>query len=105
MDTILESARKALDVASTNASITRRTVYARVHSLLAHLRDVVPTLPAPLFPLLARAFPHRRERLAEHVTYLRNLLQVTEYVPELWERVLGLVVDRAIQIDVRSTLT
>lgn len=98
-----EYARKALVLATaagSEPSITRRSVYARVHGLLAHLRDAMPTLPAPLFPLLARAFPHRRERLGEHVAYVHNLLRIAEYMPELWERILGLVVDRAIQIDV-----
>ncbi|THH11903.1 hypothetical protein EW145_g323 [Phellinidium pouzarii] len=97
------SARKALDAGfaeSSAAPLTRRVVYDRVHNLLARLLALIPTLPTPLFPLLAYNFPHKRQNQAEHVTYIRNLLQLSDYCPELWDRILGLIVDRTIQIDV-----
>ncbi|KAH8118691.1 RNA polymerase I-specific transcription initiation factor RRN3 [Phellopilus nigrolimitatus] len=97
------SARRALDSGFAESSatpLTRRIVYDRVHSILEQLLSLIPTLPATLFPLLARNFPHKRQSQAEHVTYIRNLLQLSDYCPELWDRILGLVVDRTIQIDV-----
>lgn len=81
-------------------SVTRGQVYDRIHALLQHLLTLVPTLPSTLLPLLARAFPHKRLPRAHTVAYTRNLLKVASYAPELHDRILSLVVDRALQIDV-----
>jgi RNA polymerase I-specific transcription initiation factor RRN3 len=80
--------------------LTRRVIYDRQHALLEHLLNLVPTLPSSLAPLLVRNFPHKRQPQAAHVAYIRNLLRVTEYCSELSERVLGLIVDRALMVDV-----
>lgn len=80
--------------------LTRRVIYDRQHALLEYLLSLVPTLPSSLAPLLVRNFPHKRQPQAAHVTYIRNLLRVTEYCGELSERVLGLIVDRALMVDV-----
>ncbi|KAG2145780.1 RNA polymerase I-specific transcription initiation factor RRN3 [Suillus clintonianus] len=80
--------------------VTRRVIYDRQHALLEHLFNLVPTLPSSLAPLLVRNFPHKRQPQAAHVAYIRNLLRVTEYCGELSERVLGLIVDRALMVDV-----
>ena len=45
-------------------------------------------------------FPHKRQHQVSQVTYIRNLLRITEYCPELSDRILATIVDRAIQIDV-----
>lgn len=80
--------------------LTRRVIYDRQHTLLEHLLNLVPTLPSSLAPLLVRNFPHKRQPQAAHVAYIRNLLRITEYCGELSERVLGLIVDRALMVDV-----
>ncbi|KAG6373842.1 RNA polymerase I-specific transcription initiation factor RRN3 [Boletus reticuloceps] len=45
-------------------------------------------------------FPHKRQSQVTQVTYIRNLLRVTEYCSELTDRILALIIDRALQIDV-----
>ncbi|KAG2135732.1 RNA polymerase I-specific transcription initiation factor RRN3 [Suillus bovinus] len=80
--------------------LTRRVIYDRQHTLLEHLLSLVPTLPSSLAPLLVQNFPHKRQPQAAHVAYIRNLLRITEYCGELSERVLGLIVDRALMVDV-----
>ncbi|KAI0331255.1 RNA polymerase I-specific transcription initiation factor RRN3 [Cubamyces sp. BRFM 1775] len=98
-----QSGLQALDSGLPETSskpLTRRIVYDRIHFLLRHLITLVPTLPATLQPLLARNFPHKRQNQLAQVTYIRNLLRVTEYCPEIADRVLATVIDRAIQIDV-----
>lgn len=75
-------------------------VYDRIHCLLQHLLSLVPTLPSTLQPLLVRSFPHKRQNQAAQITYIRNLLRITEYCPELSDRILATIIDRAIQIDV-----
>lgn len=77
-------------------------MYDRLHYLLEHLLSLVPTLPSALQPLLVQNFPHKRLSQAAQVTYIRNLLRITEYCPELSDRILATIIDRAIQIDVRA---
>ncbi|KAI5993559.1 RNA polymerase I-specific transcription initiation factor RRN3 [Pisolithus albus] len=84
----------------SESPLTRRVIYDRLHYLLGHLLSLIPTLPQILQPLLARYFPHKRQPQAAQVTYIRNLLRVTEYCSELSDRILALIIDRALQIDV-----
>ena len=103
-----ESGLQALDsrLPSTSTSpLTRRVVYDRIHYLLQHIYALIPTLPSTLHPLLVRSFPHKRQSQAAQITYIRNILKLTEYCPELAEAVLGTIVDRAIQIDVRHVFS
>ncbi|KAI0832671.1 RNA polymerase I-specific transcription initiation factor RRN3 [Trametes gibbosa] len=98
-----QSGLQALDAGmpeSSSRPLTRRIVYDRIHFLLRHLISIVPTLPSTLQPLLAHNFPHKRQNQTSQVTYIRNLLRVTEYCPEIADRILATVIDRAIQIDV-----
>ncbi|KAL0059876.1 DNA independent RNA polymerase I transcription factor [Marasmius tenuissimus] len=80
--------------------LTRRMIYDRLHYLLRHLLSLIPTLPSTLMPLLARNFPHKRQNTRSQSTYIKNLLKVCWYCPELSDGIIELVVDRAIQIDV-----
>lgn len=98
-----QSGLQALDATLPETSsrpLTRRTVYDRLHNLLEHLLSLVPTLPSTLQPLLVQNFPHKRLSQAVQVTYIRNLLRVTTYCPELSDKILATIIDRAIQIDV-----
>ena len=88
------------NVLSTLASITRRMVYDRLHSLLQHLITVVPTLPTQLAPLVLRNFPHKRLPCAAQTTYIRNMLRLSEYCPQLTPHILNVIVERALAIDV-----
>ncbi|KAJ3856390.1 RNA polymerase I-specific transcription initiation factor RRN3 [Lentinula lateritia] len=84
----------------SSSPVTRRLVYDRQHYLLRHLLSLIPTLPSTLMPLLSRNFPHKRQNQTAQTTYIRNLLHISEYCPELADQILGVIVDRAIQIDV-----
>ncbi|RPD66924.1 RNA polymerase I-specific transcription initiation factor RRN3 [Lentinus tigrinus ALCF2SS1-7] len=98
-----QSGLQALDSGlpeSSSRPLTRRIVYDRIHYLLRHLIALVPTCPSTLHPLLSRNFPHKRQNQIEQVTYIRNLLRVTDYCPEIADRILALIIDRTIQIDV-----
>lgn len=100
---ISDSGLKAIDAGfpeSSSSPLTRRIVYDRLHYLLRHLLTLIPTLVSTLQPLLVQNFPHKRQPQAAQITYIRNLLRVTEYCPGLSDRVLSTIVDRAIQIDV-----
>jgi len=101
-----ESGLQALDASQPETSskpMMRRVIYDRLHYLLRHLLSLIPTLPSALQPLLVRRFPHKRQSHVAQATYVRNLLRVTEYCPELADRILAIIIDHAIQIDVCVT--
>ncbi|KAJ3545477.1 hypothetical protein NMY22_g2430 [Coprinellus aureogranulatus] len=77
-----------------------RVIYDRLHYLLAHILALIPTLPSTLQPLLVKHFPHKRQNHFSQLTYIRNILRVSTYCPELSDKILATIVDRAIQIDV-----
>ncbi|CAG8791363.1 23586_t:CDS:2, partial [Gigaspora rosea] len=52
-----------------------------------------------LFGILSRGFPHKSESLPAQVTYLKNLLQLLEYIPCLQSQILELIFDRIIELD------
>ncbi|KIY46603.1 RNA polymerase I-specific transcription initiation factor RRN3 [Fistulina hepatica ATCC 64428] len=98
-----QSGLQALDSGipeGSSSPLTRRTIYDRLHFLLQHILTLIPTLPSTLLPLLIANFPHKRQSLNAQTTYIRNLLRVTEYCPEVTDKILSTIVDRAIQIDV-----
>ncbi|KAF9567366.1 RNA polymerase I-specific transcription initiation factor RRN3 [Agrocybe pediades] len=98
-----QSGLQALDSSmpsTSSAPMTRRVIYDRLHYLLRHILTLVPTLPSTLQPLLIRHFPHKRQNQVAQTTYIRNLLRVSTYCPELADKILATIVDRAIQIDV-----
>lgn len=80
--------------------ITRERQFERVHQVLKYILDLIPTGPTSLFPLLAGEFPHKREPISTHITYVKNILRVLDYAPVLRAQVLGVIIDRIIQIDV-----
>ena len=82
------------------ASLSRRQLYDRLHSLLQTLLRLIPTLPATLQPLLLQHFPHKRERTMDQVLYIQNLLRMTEYCEALTEPIWSVIIDHTLQIDV-----
>ena len=82
------------------APLTRRLIYDRLHALLRHIVSLIPTLPSSLQVFLIRHFPHKRQNQVAQTTYIHNLLKVSSYCPELADKILATIVDRAIQIDV-----
>jgi len=82
------------------APITRRMAYDRLHSLLQHLITVIPTIPSHLAPLILRNFPHKRLPCTAQTTYIRNVLRLSEYCPQLTSHILDVIVERALAIDV-----
>jgi RNA polymerase I-specific transcription initiation factor RRN3 len=79
----------------------RNAIYDRVHYALQYILELVPTAAtATLFPQLVAEFPHKSERKLEHTCYLANMLRVVEYVPALRNKLLSVITDRVIKIDI-----
>ena len=98
-ESTLQTLHEGIPIESSS-TITRRVLYDRLHDLLRHLLSLVPTLSSTLQPLLVKNFPHKRQNQITQTTYIRNLLRVSIYCPELADKILATIVDRVIQIDV-----
>ncbi len=61
---------------------------------------LVPNGISSLFRVLGEHFPPKRSPAAEHRTYVRHLLRVSEDIPPLRDRIFAIIVDKMIQIDV-----
>jgi len=79
-------------------------MFDRLHSLLQSLFEIIPTLPATLQPLLVQHFPHKRQNRLTQLVYVRNLLRIVDYCPQVAEDVLSTVISRVIEIDVRHPI-
>lgn len=72
-----------------------------IHAALRAVLALVPAGVPELYPALEEAFPHRRVVGAGSlVHYARELLRVAEYLPGLRARLLALLVERCLEIDV-----
>ncbi|KAG7383516.1 DNA independent RNA polymerase I transcription factor [Phytophthora pseudosyringae] len=78
--------------------------FEAAHQTMERVLTLVPTATNVLFPILCEHFPHKRMDAPTQVAYLRNVLRVTGYVGGLRERVLGLVIDQLVAIDVEIKL-
>lgn len=81
--------------------VTRLTIFARVHSALRYLLQLIPPAGRILSSTLTTVFPHQTDSRRSHVIYVQNLLKLIEYAPELRGEVLALITERLVKIDVQ----
>ncbi|KAI6780144.1 uncharacterized protein J7T54_000050 [Emericellopsis cladophorae] len=79
--------------------IGRDTVRDRLHKTLRHLLQIFPAATSVLGHLLGAKFPFPNDSLKVHMSYVRNLLRVKDYAPELREEVLDLILNRVVKMD------
>ncbi|KAH8917032.1 hypothetical protein BT69DRAFT_1355069, partial [Atractiella rhizophila] len=72
----------------------------RLHYLLRHLIDLIPTISTAIVPYLEKSFPGKRSKRDEQVVYVENLLKLLEYCGGIEETVTEMVVVRAIKLDI-----
>lgn len=74
--------------------------FFNAHEALQAVVGVVPAAPQFVIPLLSENFPYMRKRTIFQDSYVKNLLEISKYLPSLRERILELVIDNLIKIDV-----
>ncbi|XP_071478373.1 RNA polymerase I-specific transcription initiation factor RRN3-like [Diadema antillarum] len=74
--------------------------FSFVHETLQELQKIVPLLPKYLLSVLSEQFPLARHSGYIQEWYVRNLLQLSRYQPELCCSILEIVVHRLLEIDV-----
>ncbi|XP_062591236.1 RNA polymerase I-specific transcription initiation factor RRN3-like [Saccostrea cucullata] len=81
---------------------TNEAVFLNVHMVLKAILDSVPMSSTVLLPLLHDLFPFLGKGAYIQECYVRNLLQITTYLPTARQRILELVIDRMLKLDVRA---
>jgi RNA polymerase I-specific transcription initiation factor RRN3 len=72
-----------------------------IHTGLKKILWIIPAASSKLWPLLQEFFPHRVIHIDMQQLYLKNLLCIMDYCPTLRERIIQMIIDKMIQIDVR----
>jgi len=81
--------------------ISRDQLSSRIHVALKYLLRLIPSASSTLSPILAVKFPYAEETKKLQITYIENLIRVSEYAPELKSDILALITDRLVKIDVQ----
>jgi RNA polymerase I-specific transcription initiation factor RRN3 len=81
--------------------IERVRVQARIHECLRSILRNIPMASAFLSPILGSTFPYPDDDARTHVQYIRNILKVVDYCPELKGEIFSLVTDKLVKIDVQ----
>jgi len=71
-----------------------------LHRTLRHAVTLVPTGIVEVIPVLSFNFPFRRQSAETISGYVAELLQICEYMPVLQIKILELIVDKCLEIDV-----
>lgn len=80
----------------------REASYLAIHKTLKSLLEAHPTSVSVLRNVVCDKFPHKVFPMTVQANYVRQLLFLTSYVPSLRKDALELIVDRIVQIDVRT---
>jgi RNA polymerase I-specific transcription initiation factor RRN3 len=82
-------------------TINREQMYSRIHVALKYLLRLIPSASSTLSPTLSSKFPSSEDTKKVHVTYIENLIRLTEYAPELKSDIFAIITDRLVKIDVQ----
>lgn len=81
--------------------ISRQQMTTRLHSALRYLLRLIPSASSTLAEALRGAFPnHHTATRQSYVGYVKSLLAIVDYTPELKAEVLTLITERLVKIDV-----
>ncbi|KAI1001316.1 hypothetical protein K3495_g6883 [Podosphaera aphanis] len=81
--------------------VSREQLSSRVHAALRYLLGLIPSASSTLLPLVGKRYPFSDESKKIQITYINNLIQVTEYATELKPDIIALITDRLVRIDVQ----
>ncbi|KAK9477304.1 RNA polymerase I-specific transcription initiation factor RRN3 [Lipomyces japonicus] len=72
----------------------------RWHVLLRYLVGLVPTSASALQNAIVKLFPYKYDDAVTLLRYVSNILRVAEYVPDLRASIWGVLIERAVELDV-----
>lgn len=81
--------------------ISRPEMVGRLHGVIRYLQRLIPAVSTSLAEVLRHEFPnHRTVDKRSYVGYVKNILRIAEYAPELKGEILTLITERVIKLDV-----
>jgi RNA polymerase I-specific transcription initiation factor RRN3 len=81
--------------------VSREQLSSRIHVALKYLLRLIPSASNTLSPILSAKFPFAEESKKLQISYIDNLIRLSEYAPELKSDILALITDRLVKIDVQ----
>lgn len=81
--------------------VQRVRLQTRVHETLKSILRHSPMASSFLAPTITNTFPFSDDDAGTHVEYIRNILKVSEYAPEIKGEILSLVTEKLVKIDVQ----
>ncbi|KAI9668808.1 MAG: hypothetical protein M1831_000877 [Alyxoria varia] len=84
--------------------VQREALYDRTHKALHFLHQSVPSASGILSSIITSNFPFLEGKTQSIVEYVRNLLKMPTYAPELRAEVLDLIIERLVKIDVDAQM-
>lgn len=76
----------------------------RIHYAIYSISCLVPTGQLEIVNILEQQFPHKRFNENTQKQYVFNALKICEYLPQLQERILDLIVSKCLEIDVEIVI-
>jgi hypothetical protein len=75
-----------------------------IHQALRGALVLVPTGVIEVMPVLASNFPFRRHSVEILAGYVEELLRICEYIPVLQSKIIELIIDKCLEIDVEIVI-
>mmetsp|Transcript_52377 Transcript_52377/g.131610 ORF Transcript_52377/g.131610 Transcript_52377/m.131610 type:complete len:609 (-) Transcript_52377:47-1873(-) len=89
---------------SADACPSTHPIFGYVHSILRRITELAPMSTTTLLKTLVDGFPHKSHPAAVQKLYVQNLIRVNTYCPVLRDRLMALIVEKMVQIDVEIKL-
>lgn len=100
--------KPGLDKTTTSLQIDEESVklhnqiFLNIHNLLKGITNIVPMCTKLLLQLLSDMYPYLSKAAYLQECYLKNLFEVTLYLPDLRLQILELIIDKLLKLDVRA---
>jgi RNA polymerase I-specific transcription initiation factor RRN3 len=78
----------------------RTDLHLNVHYAIQYLLEIVPSGHTMLLRLINEAFPHPTAERREQISYVFNLIRLSQYVDHLKGDILSICIERVVLIDV-----
>lgn len=85
---------------SPSSNGKRTDLQLNAHWAIQHLLDVVPSGHTILLRLVKETFPHKSADRREQVSYVFNIIRISQYAEHLKGDILSLCIDRVVLVDV-----
>ena len=80
--------------------VRQSKIHRRALQAIQHISNNVPSSPAALADRMASRLEFDFQKAEERVTYIRNFMEMINYVPELTSEILNLVLKELIKLDI-----